>query len=244
MIPSAINWDEISYGSARIHYSILYSQRRTVSITVKPDGQVLIKVPNESARETIAKWVRRRAEWILRQKDRFQRISGQIAPPRQYVSGETHYYLGRQYRLKVVESTESRVSLQSGRIYIYTKDTVQKEVITAQLLNWYRQRASRIILPLFARCIAKLPIADERREQIKIRLVRMERRWGSCSPAGIVRLNPELIKVPKACIEYIIWHELAHLIEPSHDKHFYKLQSQLMPDWSMWEERLQYFDLE
>lgn len=79
---------------------------------------------------------------------------------------------------------------------------------------------------------------DTRRDHIVLKWVRMKNRWGSCSSSGIVRLNTDLIKTPRACIEYIIWHELAHLVILHHNRAFYALQSRLMPDWSRWQQRL------
>ena len=189
----------------------------------------------------VAERVRRRAAWIIRQRERFRQIGQHEIPVRQFISGETHYYLGRQYRLKVINGDEEKVAFQSGRLSITVLPNSTRDHIASLLTDWYRSRAERLIFPLFSKCLHKLPTGATSEKAISCRLTRMSRRWGSCSPSGIVRLHPDLIKTPKGCIEYIIWHELAHLIEPNHARAFYTLQERLMPDWRVWEERLRQF---
>lgn len=237
-----IDTDFINYGSAQINYVIYRSTRKTLAISVLPDGTVQIKAPINSTENQIAERVKTRAGWIVRQQDRFRRLNIHSISARRYVSGETHYYLGRQYRLRLEEVDYKLVLLKAGRILISTPYKENKDLVSQQLNAWYRQRANYVILTLFRQCLLKLPIQEERRHVIQVRLVQMNRRWGSCSATGIIRLNPDLIRVPKACIEYIIWHELAHLIVPYHNKQFYELQDRLMPDWQLWQERLQLFN--
>lgn len=234
--------DCINYGSVQIHYLVNRSSRKTLAVTVRPDGTVQINAPINSTANQIAERVKMRAGWIIRQQDRFQRLNIHTISTRRYVSGETHYYLGRQYRLRLEEVDHKLVVFKAGRIFISTPDKENKDLVSQQLKAWYRQRASYIILTLFKQCLFKLPIEEERKQEIQVRLVEMNRRWGSCSASGIVRLNPDLIRVPKACIEYIIWHELAHLLVPYHNKKFYEMQDRLMPDWRLWEERLRLFN--
>ncbi|MVM42112.1 DUF45 domain-containing protein [Spirosoma sp. HMF3257] len=241
-LPNQPEPQEITYGSATILYSLSFRDRKTITISVKPTGDVVVVAPALATLSQIAERVRRRAAWIIRQRERFRQIGQHEIPVRQFISGETHYYLGRQYRLKVTNGEKERVSFQSGRLSITVLPDSTRDHIAALLTDWYRSRAERLIFPLFKKCLDKLPITNAiRKETITCRLTRMSRRWGSCSPSGIVRLHPDLIKAPKGCIEYIIWHELAHLIEPNHAKSFYALQERLMPDWRIWEERLRQF---
>ena len=232
---------QITYGSATILYSLSFRDRKTITISVKPTGEVVVVAPASASLLQIAERVRRRAAWIIRQRERFRQIVQHEIPVRQFISGETHYYLGRQYRLKVINGEEEKVAFQSGRLSITVLPDSTRDHIAALLTDWYRSRAERLIFPLFKKCLQKLPASATGEKAISCQLTRMSRRWGSCSPSGIVRLHPDLIKTPKGCIEYIIWHELAHLIEPNHAKSFYALQERLMPDWQIWEERLRQF---
>lgn len=231
----------VTYGSATILYSLTFRNRKTISITVKPTGDVVVIAPATATLSQVAQRVRRRVPWIIRQRERFRQIGQHETPVRQFISGETHYYLGRQYRLRVTSGAPEQVTFQSGRLSITVLPDSPPDYIAALLTSWYRSRANLLIVPLFKKCLQKLPVDAERKETIVCRLTRMSRRWGSCSPSGIVRLHPDLIRTSRGCIEYIIWHELAHLIEPNHAKAFYTLQERLMPDWRVWEERLRQF---
>lgn len=241
---SSVNQTEhetITYGSVEISYRITFRTRKTLSISVQPTGEVYVVAPTTASLVHIAELVHRRAAWILRQRERFRQLGQHVAPTRQFISGETYYYLGRQYRLKLEEGTTNKVSLQSGRLWITIRTGTTAESIEKLLTAWYRQRAEFIIYPLFKECLSKLPTDEVRKTTISCRLISMSRRWGSCSPSGIVRLHPDLITTPKGCIEYIVWHELAHVLEAYHSKAFYTLQERLMPDWRVWEERLRQF---
>lgn len=240
-LPNQPEPQEITYGSATILYSLSFRDRKTITISVKPTGEVIVVAPASASLLQVAERVRRRAAWIIRQRERFRQIGQHEIPVRKFISGETHYYLGRQYRLKVTNGEKERVSFQSGRLSITVLPDSTRDHIAALLSNWYRSRAERLIFPLFSKCLHKLSASATGEKAISCRLTRMSRRWGSCSPSGIVRLHPDLIKTPKGCIEYIIWHELAHLIEPNHARAFYTLQERLMPDWRVWEERLRQF---
>lgn len=233
--------EEIRYGSAVVRFMVVRGLRRTLSITVDTMGNVLAKVPADATTDQIKAKVKNRAGWIIRQQERFRQLNAHATPPRRYVSGETHYYLGRQYRLKVDEQPVKSVVFRAGRIVITTPDKANKKLISIQLSEWFRQRARLVIIPLFNRCLARLPIEEHQKERVQVKLVRMEKRWGSCSSQNIIRITPDLIRTPKGCIEYIIWHELAHVINPNHRKPFYELQDRLMPDWRVWEERLRQF---
>lgn len=231
----------VTYGSATILYSLTFRNRKTISITVKPTGNVVVVAPASANLSQVAERVRRRATWIIRQQERFRQIGQHEIPARQFISGETHYYLGRQYQLRVTNGAPEQVTFRSGRLSITVLPDSPPDHMASLLTEWYRSRANLLIVPLFGRCLYKLPVDVERKKTIACRLTRMRLRWGSCSPSGIVRLHPDLIRTPRGCIEYIIWHELAHLIEPNHAKAFYTLQEQLMPDWRIWEERLRQF---
>lgn len=240
-LPNQPGQQEIRYGSAIISYTLIVRDRKTITISVKPTGEVIVVAPVSATLLQIAERVRRRAAWIIRQRERFRQIGQYEMPVRQFISGETHYYLGRQYRLKVTNGEKERVSFQSGRLTVTVLSDSKSDHVPALLKDWYRSRAELLIIPLFRNCLNKLSAYATIEKTITCRLIRMNRRWGSCSPSGIVRLHPDLIKTPKGCIEYIIWHELAHLIEPNHAKAFYTLQERLMPDWRVWEERLRQF---
>jgi predicted metal-dependent hydrolase len=151
-----------------------------------------------------------------------------------YVGGETHLYLGRQYRLKVEIGTIESVKLQGRFITVIC---TKPERVQELLETWYRDHAEERFNEFCLVWIEKFSQFDVSPTEIQIR--KMTKRWGSCTPGGKIILNTELIKAPRGCIEYVILHELCHLIHYNHDKKFFELQTRLMPTWQKWKERLE-----
>jgi len=224
------------FGSKEIIYNLDYRQRKTMGIRVHTDGSVIVLAPIETLESDILEKLKRKAPWILKQIKYFETFKLKT-PERQYVSGETHLYLGKQYRLKILESEVKNVKAIRGTLEVSSPIKSSNEV-KKLLTTWYKHRAEIIfqkvlteVLPLFNKYNIPKPI---------LQLRKMEKRWGSCTRSGKIILNPDLIKAPKASIEYVLIHELAHLVHFNHTKSFYNLQEQLMPDWKKWKDRLEY----
>ncbi len=179
--------------------------------------------------------VKKRAGWIIKQQNYFRQFQP-LQPPRKYISGETHRYLGRQYRLKVIQSTEEKVVLARGYINVYTEDIKNQETIKKLVFNWNEVRANKIFNEILIDCEIVLNKLKIDKPAFKMRF--MKTRWGSCSRNGIITLNRELIKAPKSCIRYVITHELCHLKEYAHNKQFYNLLVSIIPDWKKQKEKL------
>ena len=150
-----------------------------------------------------------------------------LTPARQYISGETHRYLGRQYRLKLSQG-ERRVRLVAGFIEV-TEPNPDHAAVESALAGWYRQRANIYFKRMLAESLAHFESYELPMPQLKLR--QMPTRWGSCTPSGVIHLNPDLIKAPGSCVEYVIIHEICHLINRNHDKTFYELLERVLPDW-------------
>lgn len=229
----------INFGTTKIDFYLEYSNRKSLGISVYPDLKVLVKAPEGASLEKIRQKVKKRAPWIIRQQNFFHSFQPKISE-RKYINGETHLYLGRQYRLKVViqrkDKTES-VKLKSGFIVINTYDKLRAEQL---LKEWYLSRAEAKIEPLTRQLFGQFV----NRHQLpglsfQFAFRNMPTRWGSCTSKGKIILNPELIKAPKGCIEYVIIHELCHLVHRNHSQKFLALQSNEMPDWEKWKLRLE-----
>jgi predicted metal-dependent hydrolase len=206
---------QVQYGTSSIAYELTFSERKTLAIHVYPDCSVVVDAPVGSAVSEIEKRVLKRASWILRQQRQFQDCANPQPLPRRYVSGESYLYLGRQYRLKVVESKVERVQLSRGYLTVSVGNTAEKLHIAQLLENWYRNRARRVFEEQY-------PVLDIRA---------MKTRWGSCTITGRILLNPKLIQVPKNLIDYVILHELCHLKECNHNATFYGLLNRVLPNW-------------
>jgi hypothetical protein len=223
----------IQFGSQTINFYLEYSDRKSLGITVTPEMEVLVRAPKNTPLENIKEKIKRKAPWILKQQGYFLSFHPKTSA-RKYISGETHLYLGRQYRLQVQIGKEDSVKLKGKFIEITAKDKSN----TKDLLdNWYLHHAKIKFHAIAAPLIDKFK--KYKVEPSAIVLRNMPTRWGSCTPKGKIILNPELIKAPKGCIEYVIVHELCHLIHHDHTQKFLDLQSKEMRDWEKWKMKLE-----
>ena len=232
---------KINYGNSTIEYDLTFNPRQTLAIDVHPDLRVTVQAPEGTELADIEAKVRKRAPWILRQQRQFEMYLPKL-PPRQYVSGETHRYLGRQYRLKVSENgTAEGVKLSRGYFYINVRDRDDTERVKDLLIEWYRRQAQRVFQERLEACFAKVRFLNLDYPELTIR--QMETRWGSCTPEGKIILNLKLIQVPKVYIDYVVMHELCHLKEHHHGRRFYELLDRVMPDWRRKREELNTLEL-
>lgn len=227
---------DLNYGTQTIRYCLTAAERKSMAIEVHPDLSVHVIAPQSTALEEVEKKLLKRATWILKQQQYFAQFLPRT-PKREYVSGETHLYLGRRYQLKVEKGEKESVKLISGKLRV-SQTTVSDSSKTKDLLNqWYYLHAERVFSSLYDECVTKFANQLEAAPPLEIR--RMKNRWGSCTPKGRIILNPELIKSNTNCIRYVIIHEMCHLIEPNHNSRFYELQTKMMPQWEYWKNRLE-----
>ena len=233
--------DFIQYGSKQIDFKLEYSERRTLGITVTPDLEVLVKAPVDTAVEVIKERLRKKVPWIIRQLSFFLSFQPRLTD-RKFIGGETHLYLGKQYRLKVISNDSGvksgeGVKLKGQFIEVYTRDNSKvKDLVEAWYLDKAKVRFHEIAEPLFNSFTSKHNLSLI---TYHLSIRQMPTRWGSCTAKGRIILNPELIKAPKACIEYVIVHELCHLIHHDHTQKFLYLQTREMPEWEKWKNKLE-----
>ncbi len=250
------------YGEDKIHYEIVRKkavdkckndslitektkpnklrQPRKVVIKVHPDQRVVATAPLDASDELIHKAMVKRARWIWQNLQDFAKQTDDILP-KYYVSGETQFYLGRRYVLKVITDAEtndvinSTVKLSRGKLNVILSqsyaglDSDERAAIVKSLLdNWYQDKARLVFAE---RLNASLPKATWVNNKPSFRIITMKKQWGSCSTKGSLILNPHLIKAPKECIDYVILHELCHISEHNHSERFWRLLTQVMPNW-------------
>jgi predicted metal-dependent hydrolase len=225
----------IEYGRETIRYEVRFlGSRRTLGIEVHPDSRVLVRAPMNCPETLIAERVQRRAGWISRQLAEFERYRPRT-PDRQYLTGESHLYLGRQYRLKVMEADNPGVKLARGKLLVSLPGDPAPERVKALLHRWYLDRARTV----FADVLEASLIHVKRIECPRLTVRSMRSRWGSLSLAGTMTLNVNLVRAPRPCIEYVVLHELCHLKHRDHDARFFRLLGQVMPDWVERKQRLE-----
>ena len=224
----------IKFGSKEIVFDLKYQNRKSLGITVHPDRKVTVKAPVDAALEKVLEKVRKRAPWILKQQSYFLSFEP-LTPPRKYVSGESHLYLGRQYRLKVIGAPKEEVKLKRGFLEVYTSDKSRAKKL---VLDWYKSRAELKFREIAEKWIGRFKKYGVEPSAMVIKW--MDKRWGSCTPKGKIILNIELMKAPKGCIEYVIVHELCHLVHHNHNAAFFFLYTREMPECRKWKERLEH----
>ena len=225
----------ITYGGKSIPFHLSYSKRKSMEIAVHPDGAVVVKAPLGTDERLIEQRVHKRARWISRQILYFAQFEPRT-PRRRFVGGESHLYLGRKYRLKIRPSDADAVSLQRGFFNITAVDS-KPEHIAALLEKWYRRRAEVYFARVLEECWQPFHNKGVNKPTLKIRS--MKTRWGSLSGKGAMTLNLELIKAPGECIEYVVIHELCHLLHRNHGPAFYNLLELSLPDWTQRKHKLE-----
>ena len=214
------------YGSKKIPYILIHHERKNLRIEVSPSLEVFVKAPLWTPEELIDKSILKKASWITKQFIHFEQFYPKITP-RKYISWETFFYLGKQYILKIEMTIwKQYITLFENYIIVYVKEIENaKKLINKRYLECAKNRFpsyTKKIIEEFRKKYGILP------QSVKIRTM-LTRRW-SCSKKWNITLNSELVKAPRWCIEYVIIHELCHLLEFNHTRAFYELQAKEMPD--------------
>ena len=228
----------LHYGQDKISYEVIRKDKsRKLRIKVHPDQRVVVTVPMQVTDEFIHNSVKKRARWIWQHVQDFAKQKSDVLP-RRYVSGETQFYLGRRYVLKVIVDPEqvAGVKLIRGKLTVTlthddsnASDGSDRATKVKSLLDsWYHTKAKTIFAERLA---AVLPQASWVNSPPTFKILSMKKQWGSCSTQGNLVLNPHLVKAPKECIDYVILHELCHIAEYNHSDRFWRLLTQVMPHW-------------
>jgi len=229
----------LNYGQDTLHYEVRFlPTRQTLAIEVHPDRRIVVRAPVGCPQDLIAERVRKRAGWISRQLAEFERYHPRT-PARQYVSGESHLYLGRFYRLKLLSGESASVKLTRGQLFVSLpgEPDPQRDPDRARALlhRWMLARARIVFGEVLHASLCHFGEVDCPRLMVRA----MKSRWGSLSRAGVMTLNVQLVRAPRPCIEYVVMHELCHLKFRDHNACFFDLLGKLMPDWEKRKSRLE-----
>lgn len=206
------------------------------TLSVYPDGRVVLTVPQQASELYIERFLERKRKWL--DKKISDLSSSTLAAAKAYVSGETFRYMGRQLRLQVTEENQENVKLSRGRLCLMVQD--KNDLRKKQLLikAFFSFKAKAVIAEMLSLVYEKFKPHLPEKPRLYVRA--LTRRWGSCSRKqwGIL-INRSLIHRPRSLIEYVVTHELCHLVHPRHDRHFYRLLTIMMPDWQERKNRLE-----
>ncbi len=198
-----------------------------------PTGHIKVSAPMSMAIQTIRVFVISKLGWIKRQQKKLNEQERET--PREYINRESHYFNGKRYLLYIVErDTTPKVILQHAKIILQIRPNSNKNKRQQILENWYRNHIKEKTTPLISKWEKRLNVSVT-----NFTVYKMKTKWGSCTPEKYtIRLNLELAKKPLEHLEYIIVHELMHLIEPSHNNNFIALMDKFMPKWKFYRDEL------
>jgi predicted metal-dependent hydrolase len=229
----------IQFGSTHIPFQLLYSSRRkSINISVSPNGKILVTAPIGLQFEEIKLAVQKRAHWLANKLRSFSDNGGECLP-KEFVSGESFSYLGRNYRLKVrpINTLKTSVRLLHGRFEIVVESHLstkqRSEVVRKELSRWYKEHAGKRIGERIKILSMRLGVVPP-----PFILSDQQKRWASCDSSGRIRINWRIIMAPITLIDYVVAHELCHLIHHDHSSAFWKLLRILIPDYDARRERL------
>jgi predicted metal-dependent hydrolase len=214
---------------ADLQVEVVRKAIKNVHLTVHPpDGRVRVAAPERTGTEALRLFVIDKLPWIRRQQRELW--AQERETPREYLDRESHFLWGRRYLMRVEERDAGpEVVISHGELTLYVRpstDEARREEIVAL---WYRERLREAVAPMLERWSAVMGVGVPR-----LFVQRMKTKWGSCNPAAAaIRLNSELAKKPAACMEYVLVHELVHLLEPTHNERFRGLMDQYLPPWRL-----------
>lgn len=215
-------------------YEIVYSRRKTLVVAVGLDKSVVVRAPQKTSVKIIQDYVTKITPWITKKLSQFE---NSMFTKKQYTEGEVHYYLGEEKSLVLQASTKNSVVLNTDVLFVECKGAATAQQVEKNLQRWYEGRAEGLFEKLAKECWQTCSYLAPQQPSLKIR--KMTARWGSYSPnKHLVTLNLELIKMPENCLRYVIYHEFAHIKQANHGPKFYKLLTQLFPDWREWQKKL------
>lgn len=191
-----------------------------------PSGQVRISAPKHMGLDAVRVFAIGNLPWIRRQQSKMREQERES--PREYLERESHYLWGQRYLLKVLEVDQPpSVELDHNRLMLQVRPSTDIDRRREILEGWYREELRAAAMPMIEKWQGIMKV-----EVRRFFIQRMKTRWGSCNPkTGSIRLNTDLAKKPRECLEYIIVHEMTHLIEPTHNERFVELMDTFMPKW-------------
>ncbi len=198
-----------------------------------PTGRVRISAPSRMSLDTIRVFAISKLGWIKQQQKHLR--DQERDTPREYLDRESHNVWGKRYLLEVIDSDEvPSVELLHNRMRLRVRPGADKSKKREIVEKWYRSKLKQEVLPLIAKWEPLMNVKVER-----FYVQRMKTKWGSCNPvASSIRLNTNLAKKPKECLEYIVVHEMVHLLEATHNTRFVSLMDQFMPKWQFYRDQL------
>lgn len=206
------------------------ARRKTLSVEVHPTGQVVLRAPQGCSDERIHAVLAKRERWIAEQKAFFQRFEPRT-PQRAWVLGESHLHLGKRYRLRMEFAPEEGVCLRGLEMVVAMQHgrEASPDYVEALVLRWRHGEAKDVFARQLALCHRHYRFREFAQPSLRVQL--LTKRWGSLSQQGTMTLHSGLVQASAACIDYVIYHELCHLVHQNHSTSFFELLAEVCPQW-------------
>lgn len=218
----------------RIAVDVIKKDIKNIHLSVNPPtGKVRISAPLRMDIDTIRVFAITKLSWIKSQQKKLREQERET--PREYIDRESHYVWGKRYLLRVVEKDAAPgIELAHSKLILRIRPATSRERRREVLEAWYREKLKQAVPALLAKWEPVMGVKVKR-----FFVQRMKTKWGSCTPrTGSIRLNTDLAKKPPGCLEYIVLHEMAHLLEPTHNARFVALMDGYMPKWRFYKDEL------
>ena len=235
----ATDINEVRFGKSTVNYEITRTERKTVGIVVEPDGSVLVKAPLDLELEKIKETVLKKRKWIFNKLENIKEIKKPVPIKHELVSSEKLLLKYRLYRMIIhlTQEKKTKVNFVFKKFHIYVNKNLsilkREEEIKTTLINWYKDKALKIINKRIKRYLIYL---EYQPKEISVRDQKI--RWGSCTKDGKLIFNWRIVMAPISAIDYVIVHELCHLKEASHSAKFWAMVKSLFPNFKKWKEWL------
>jgi predicted metal-dependent hydrolase len=207
-----------------IQYTLARSRRKTASIYIERDGQITVLVPEKLTAPQIENLIESKRKWIYKNLAEWQDLNARKVD-RDYVNGEGFLYLGRSYRLKLVSELPEPLMLKDGYFCLLANNGTIPDA-DAAFKEFYRQKGATRIPPRVAYFQTKMGVQSK-----QIKVLDLQHRWASCTPGGNLNFHWKCMMAPLTIIDYIVVHELTHLIHPNHTTAFWNEVDKVMPDF-------------
>lgn len=223
---------QIELGDIKV--DVVFKDIKNVHLSVHPpNGRVRIAAPMRMSPETVRVFAISKLSWIRRQQEKI--LAQERETPREYLDRESHYIWGKRYLLDIVEeNTRPEVELKHGKMILRVRPGTYENRRQVIVEEWYRAQLKQAVTLLLTKWEPLIGVKVER-----LFVQRMKTKWGSCTPkSGNIRLNTDLAKKPRECLEYVLVHEMVHILEPTHNARFVSLMDSFVPRWQFYREEL------
>jgi predicted metal-dependent hydrolase len=226
--------NNIEFGEHNIDYNLKRSKRKSLGMTVNAKGQLIVTAPDYIPLDKIEEVLRKRKNWIIGKIE--EKTSNlQVQPKRRFVSGEAIHLFGRQYTLKVTEANYLGIERKEDSLIFHMEDTSKAEKVIS---SWLVTKLKDHLDIKTIECLDKFTKCYPLDVVPTFKIRKMSKRWGSCTSEGSISFNPKLVAASIECIEYVVFHELSHLLYDDHSEDFFRVLKSVCPNYKTVKERL------